>query len=97
MLTISDKAINALRKQNSVLIVKSFVNSYCCGGTSTRNLWIETKKNCSHLEQFILMEYEGVKVYLHKSLNLNKDIHVYLKLKIPFLGTIFGIRGVKFK
>jgi len=97
VLTIGNKAINALRKQNSVLIIKSFVSSYCCGGPSTRNLWIETQKSCSHLEQFVLLEYEGVKVYLHKSLLLNKDIHVYQKFKIPFLRPTFGVKGVKFK
>ena len=41
------------------------------------------------------MEYEGVKVYLHKSLFLNEDIHVYQKLKIPFLGSVYGVKGVR--
>ena len=97
MLTIDDKAISALRKQDSVLIVMSFVPPSCCGGTSTRTLWIETKKNCSHEEQFILMEYEGVKVYFHKSLILKTDIHVYQKLEIPFTSARFGVKGVSFK
>ena len=95
MLTIDNKAINAIKKQNSVLVIKSVVNSCGWGGTPTRSLWIETQKNCSNLEQFILMEYEEVKVYLHKSLILNSDIHVYQKLKIPFFGSIFGVKGVR--
>ena len=41
------------------------------------------------------MEYEGVKVYLQKGLILNQDIHVYQKLKIPFLGSVFGVKGVR--
>jgi len=41
------------------------------------------------------MEYEGVKVYLHKGLIISKDVHVYQKLKIPFFGSIFGVKGVR--
>jgi len=95
MLTIDDKAINTIRKGNSVLVIKSVVNSCGWGGTPTRSLWIETQKNFSPSEQYILMEYEGVKVYLQKGLILNEDIHVYQKLKIPFLGSIFGVKGVR--
>ena len=95
MLTIDDKAINTIRKSNSVLVIKSVVNSCGWGGTPTRSLWIETQKNFSPSEQFISMEYEGVKVYLHKSLNLNQNIHVYQKMKLPFLGSIFGVEGVR--
>ena len=95
MLTIDDKAINNIRKNDSVLVVKSVVNSCGWGGTPTRSLWIETQKSCSPLEQYTLMEYEGVKVYLHKSLFLNEDIHVYQKLKIPFLGSVYGVKGVR--
>jgi len=95
MLTMDDKAINAVKKANSVLVVKSVINSCGWGGTPTRSLWIETKKSFSTSEQFILMEYEGVKVYLHKSLIINKDVYVYQKLKIPFFGSIYGINGVR--
>lgn len=95
MLTIDSKAISAIKIKDSVLVIKSVVNSCGWGGTPTRSLWIETQKNCSPLEQYTLMEYEGVKVYLHKSLILNEDIHVYLKLKLPFLGSVFGVKGVR--
>ena len=95
MLTIDDKAISTIKKENSVLVIKSVVNSCGWGGTPTRSLWIETQKNFSPSEQYILMEYEGVKVYLQKGLILNQDIHVYQKLKIPFLGSVFGVKGVR--
>ena len=95
MLTMDDKAISAIKKSNSVLVVKSVINSCGWGGTPTRSLWIETQKNFSPSEQFILMEHEGVKVYLHKGLIISKDIHVYQKLKIPFFGSIYGVKGVR--
>ena len=95
MLTIDDKAISTIKKESSVLVIKSVVNSCGWGGTPTRSLWIETQKNFSPSEQYILMEYEGVKVYLQKGLILNQDIHVYQKLKIPFLGSVFGVKGVR--
>ncbi len=95
MLTIDRKAINTIKMKASVLVIKSVVNSCGWGGTPTRSLWIETQKSCSPLEHYTLMEYEGVNVYLHKSLILNEDIHVYQKLKIPFLGSVFGVKGVR--
>lgn len=95
MLTIDNKAIKTIKKENSVLVIKSVINSCGWGGTPTRSLWIETQKSFSPSEQFILMEYEGVNVYLHKGLKLDKDIHVYQKLRLPFLGSIFGVKGVR--
>ena len=95
MLTINDKAINTIKKENSVLVIKSTVNSSCWGGTPARSLWIETQKNFSSSEQFILMEYEGVKVYLDRGLILSNDIHVYQRLKIPFSDATFGVKGVR--
>ena len=95
MLTIDDKAINAIKKDNSVLVVKSVINSCGWGGTPTRSLWIEAQKNFTPSEQFILMEYEDVKVYLHKGLIISKDVHVSQKLKIPFFGSIYGVKGVR--
>ena len=95
MLTVDDKAINAIRKAKSVLVVKSVINSCGWGGTPTRSLWIEAQKHFSPSEQFLLMEYEDVKVYLHKGLIISNDIHVYQKSKIPFFGSIYGIRGVR--
>lgn len=95
MLTMDDKAINAIRKVNSVLVIKGVLNSCGWGGTPTRSLWIETQKNFTPSDQFILMEYEGVNVYLHKGLIISKDVHVFLKLKIPLLGSIFGVKGVR--
>ncbi len=94
MLTMDNKSINAIKKNNSVLVLKSTFTSCGWGSTPTRSLWIETQKNFSPTEQFILMEYEGVKVYFHNSLKLNQDIYVYQKLKLPFLGSIFGVKGV---
>jgi len=98
MLTIDDKAITAIRKNNSVLVIKPslITSSSCCsGGTATRSLLVKAQINFSPSEHFILMEYEGVKVYLYKKLFLSKDIHVYQKLKIPFFGSIFGVKGVR--
>ena len=96
MLTIDNKAINSIKKGNSVLVVQSMESS--CGGwggSPTRSLWIETQKNFFPSEQFILMEYEDVKVYFHKSIILSKDIHVYQKLKLPFIGPIYGVKGIR--
>lgn len=97
MLTIDQKAIIAIKKENFVLVIKPslITSSSCCsGGTATRTLWVKTQKNFFPSEQFILMEYEGVKVYLYKRLNLSQDIHIYHKLKIPFYGSIYGVKGV---
>ena len=98
MLTIDPKAITAIKKDTSVLVIKpSFLtpSSCCLGGTVSRSLLVKAQINFSPSEHFILMEYEGVKVYLYKKLILSKDIHVYLKLKIPFFGSIYGVKGVR--
>lgn len=98
MLTIDDKAIIAIKKDNSVLVIKPslVISSSCCsGGTSTRTLWVRTQKNFSPSDKFILMETEGIKIYLYSGLIISKDIHIYQKLKIPFFGSIYGVKGIK--
>ncbi|MGV8979832.1 hypothetical protein [Clostridium sp.] len=98
MLTIDNKAIIAIRKDNSVLVIKpSFVisSSCCSGGNSTRSLWVKAQNNFTPSEKFILMEVDGIKVYLYTGLILSKDIHVYQKFKLPFFGSILGVKGVK--
>lgn len=41
-----------------------------------------------------IYEYEDIKVYIHKSLKTSDDIYIFQKAKIPFIGPIYGSKGI---
>lgn len=51
------------------------------------------QKNSSK-NDFHSFEYEGIKIFINKSLKLEEEILVYQKLKLPFIGAIYGVKGV---
>ena len=50
----------------------------------------EVDKSC-----YNVYEYQGIKVFLSKELKVKDNIHVYQKLKLPFMACTFGIKGVE--
>ena len=48
-------------------------------------------------EDYEYYEYDGVKVFLEKGLNLSEDALIYEKLNLPMVGRIFGANGISFK
>jgi len=46
---------------------------------------------------YIEYEYEGMKVYIHKSLLIKRDITIYRKMKVPMFSSIIGVKGVSIK
>lgn len=45
--------------------------------------------------RYNVYEYQGVKVFILKELKIKADIHVYQKLKLPFMADKFGIKGIE--
>lgn len=101
MLTISDKALNYAKTKNFSFVVNIISNIIECdwGGCSrtlVKSFSIkvlherEVDKSC-----YNVYEYQGVKVFILKELKVKGDIHVYQKLKLPFMACTFGIKGVE--
>lgn len=63
----------------------------------TKSLRFETRKEpLNDTRLFKEVEYEGVKIYVHKALRLNKNAKVFQKLKLPLLGIFWGYEGISF-
>lgn len=94
---IEEKALKECKKRNSNFIVSILTTT--CGGwvggsKEVQNLSIEISNKVPNEKNFILLEYNGVKAYISKSLKLKEDILIYQKLRIPFIGPIYGSKGI---
>lgn len=101
MLTISDKALNYTKTKNLSFVVNIITNVIECdwGGCSrtlVKSFSIkvlyesEVDKSC-----YNVYAYQGVKVFVLKELKIKSDMHVYQKLKLPFMTCTFRIKGVE--
>lgn len=102
MLTISNKALNYARTYNLSFVVNIFANliecdwGACTPKTLVKSITVkalhenEVDKSC-----YNAYEYEGVKVFISKELKTKEDIHVYQKLKLPFMARSFGTKGIE--
>lgn len=94
MLKVDEKILNSMRGKSTSLVVKTVSSSCGWGGGQVKSLWIEAIKNFDDKNLYNIYEYEDIKVYIHKSLKTNEEIYIFQKAKIPFIGPIFGSKGI---
>ncbi|MFD3156412.1 hypothetical protein ACFIJ5_06055 [Haloimpatiens sp. FM7330] len=46
------------------------------------------------MEYYKTFEFKGVKVFISKALTIQDEIYIYKKVNLPFIGTIFGCKGI---
>lgn len=94
---IEEKALKECKKKSSNFII-SILTTTCGGwtggGRKVQNLSIEISNKVPDEKNFIILEYNGVKAYISKYLKLQEDILIYQKIKIPFIGPIYGAKGI---
>lgn len=97
MIKIDEKALKIAKEKNSNFII-NLITTTCGGwgsnGSQIQNLSVEISKKIPAKNAFHNFEYEGIKVFINKSLKLGEEILVYQKLKLPFIGAIYGVKGV---
>lgn len=94
MFTIKEKAYKTAKEKSSDFVVKSVTAASCCSGT-IRSISIELIKDFNDTEYYKCYEYNGIKAYIHKSLEIGENVVINQSAKIPLLGTFFQIDGVK--
>lgn len=97
MLTIEAKALNFAQQKNGNFLVKTISASGGCCDVSIKDISIEFIKDFKSNNNYICYEYEGVKVFIEKWLQIDENILIYQKLKLPLIGSIFGTKGISVK
>ncbi len=97
MLTIEKKALEFAKNKQGNFIVKTISASGGCCDVNVKSLWIEVLKNFDENKNYICYEYDGIKVFIEKTLELDEDILIYQKIKLPIFGSIFGSKGINIK
>ena len=97
MLTIEEKALNFAQQKEGYFLVKIISTSGGCCDVPIKDISIEFIKEFKHNSNYTCHEYEGIKVFIEKDLQLDTDILIYQKLKLPLIGSIFGTKGISVK
>ncbi|MCT8977650.1 hypothetical protein N4T77_13705 [Clostridium sp. CX1] len=97
MLTIDKKALEYAQERNGSFIVKTISASGGCCDVPIKDLSIEFLVDFKESSNYKSFEYKGVKVFIEKYLQLEEDILIYQKMKLPFIGSIFGSKGISVK
>lgn len=97
MITIEEKALEYAKQKEGSIVVKTISTSGGWCEMPIKSLWIEVLKDFKPTKNFDSYEYEGIKVFIEKGLKLEEDILIYRKLKLPFVGTVLGSKGISVK
>ncbi|MFU0824976.1 MAG: hypothetical protein ACFWTK_08360 [Clostridium sp.] len=97
MLTISNSALKTAKSLNCSFVVFIKENPTCCCSGPVKTLAIKLCKNFTDSNNiYSLFHYEGIDVYISKSLKLKNNIEIYQKLNLPIIGPLFGVKGIQF-
>lgn len=91
---INQKAKDYIHSKGGNLII-TLTKTSCGWAGSVKSLWIEAMKYVDNTENYYYYEQEGIKIYINKNLIIDNEISIELKAKIPLLGPIFNVKGVK--
>lgn len=97
MLTIEEKALNFAQQKRGDFLVKIISASGGCCDIPVKDISIEFIKAFKTNNNYTCYEYKGVKVFIENGLQLDSDVLIYQKLKLPLIGNIFGTKGISVK
>lgn len=93
MLSINNRAFETAVKKNSSFVIKP-VTVPCGWAGSIKSLGIELMKNFNDDKNYSVMNFQGVKVFIHKSLKIGENIEIIESIKLPILGSSFRVKGI---
>lgn len=100
MIKIDNKAFDFVRGKNLCFVVsvkKTPIECDCCNCSADfKALKVKVLFETEVLDKelYNVYEYEGIKVFISKSLKADGDINIYQKKKIPFMEPTFGVKGI---
>ena len=97
MLTIEEKAFNFAEQKGGSFVVKTISASGGCCDVPIKDISVEFVIDFKINNNYTCYEYKGIKTFIEKGLELQTDVLIYQKLKLPLIGNIFGTKGVSVK
>lgn len=97
MIRITEDAIDYLRKNNYVVLLKLVNTNLCWGTTPVKTPWIEVKKHLEINEDYNLFQYEGINIYVHNGLHIGEDAIIKFNKKPSLLGNKLSFEGITLK
>jgi hypothetical protein len=97
MIKIDEKIIKSLKKSGANVIIKTISASGGCCDMGVKDVCIEPSKNFSGSSYYNEYYYDGIKIFIEKFLELEDEIYIYEKAKLPLIGQIYGVKGVSVK
>lgn len=94
MIRIAEDALEYLRRNNYVVLLKLVNTNLCWGTTPTKTPWIEVKKYLEFNEEYSVFQYQGINIYVHKDLYITEDATIKLNKKSSLLGNKLSFEGV---
>lgn len=94
MIKICGSALNYLRKNNYIVILKIINTNLCWGTTPTKTPWIEVRKSFTPTDDIDLYEYEGIKIYVDTKLIVSDNAVIKLKKTPSILGNKLCFEGI---
>lgn len=97
MLKIEEKALKQAKSMNKNFVVKTVSVSGGCCDVPVSSIVIELVDDIEKPGNYIIYEYDGVKVFVENYLKTEENIFIYQKVKLPLIGTVFGSKGIYVK
>lgn len=97
MLTIEQKALDYAKNNEGSFVVKTISSSGGCCDMSIKEICIEFTKDFKVNKNYKDFTYKDIKVFIEKGLQLDEEILIYQKMKLPFIGIMFGSKGIYVK
>ena len=89
---INAKTISAIKESTGAFFITQFV-CHTWSGIS-RSLWSGVSKpKFDKLDTYDEYEYQGIKIYISKSVKISETLQIQVKFKIPFFKPSFIVRG----
>jgi len=94
MIKICGSALDYLRKNNYIVVLKIINTNLCWGTTPTKTPWIEVKKSFNPIDNLDLYEYGGIKIYVDTKLIVSDNAVIKLKKTPSILGNTLYFEGI---
>ncbi|CAB1245456.1 hypothetical protein ACFHWD_16035 [Clostridium sp. MT-14] len=94
-LTIDDRALEYAREKGGDFVVKTVSTSGGCCAMEVREITVEFSSDFKGSNKiFNRYNYKGINVYVERGLEMEEEVLIYEKAKLPLIGNLFGSKGI---
>ena len=94
-LTIDDRALDYAKEKGGDFVVKTISTSGGCCSMEVREITVEFSKDFKGSNKiFNRYSYKDVNVYVERGLEVEEEVLIYEKAKLPLIESLFGSKGI---